>query len=442
MKNLIKILFLAIISPNVFAQQSFTIDDALKYAVEHNVNAQKAKISQTIAAQKVKETIGIGLPQISAQGKYNDYLKLPVTLLPNAIFGANDGGFTPVTMGTKQSASGGVTLSQLLFNGSYLVGLQASKAYRETADLAKEKTDISIKQGILLSYTAVLVVDENLKTLEQNKQVSEKTLNDTEVTYKTGLTEFQNVEQLQYNHKSLVTNFENLKRTREKLLSALKYMMGYPLDQPISLVSSLDELAQKNKNFILPGQNIDFSNHIDYRLSQNALKISELKLKNQKALSLPSLSGFINSSYNGYSGTMSFFDKSQQWFNTSVVGLQLDVPIFSGFQRKWQKQEAILEVKKSELDLEDIKRNLQNNAFSYAVDYENSYNSFKNAEELVKLSSSIYNKQQIKFKEGMGTSLELQQAETQLYSSQSTYYQSALNLVQAKTKLDEALGEL
>jgi outer membrane protein TolC len=252
----------------------------------------------------------------------------------------------------------------------------------------------------------------------------------------------QSLEQQQYGYKSLITNLQNLKRTREKLAFGLKYLMGYPLENEINLTSELTEIIAKNETLSDLENNPDITGHIDYKLKQNALRLSNLKLKLQKSYYLPTLAGFLSSTYNGNSNTFTFFDKEQLWFNSSVVGLQLDIPIFSGFQRKWQTQQAKLDVKKAQLDLDDAKRTLTNNAYSASVDYQNAYNSFRNAQELVELSSSIYGKEQIKFKEGMGTSFTLQQAETQLYSAQSSYYQAALGLIDAKNKLDEALGKL
>ena len=424
------------------AQQALSIDEAWQYAVDHNVNVQKAKIDRTIADQKVKETIGIGLPQISAQGQYNYFLNIPVQLLPAAFVGGEEGTYIPVQFGQKQSVSGGVTLTQLLFNGSYLVGLQSAKAYKETAALAEEKTEITVKEAILLTYTGILVTDENLKTLEENRKVAEKSLSDTEQTYKVGLIELQNVEQQQYGYKSILTNQQNLIRTRDKLLMTLKYLMGYPLKENLVLTTDLQELIVKNETLVSVEENRDVSNHIDFRLSQNALRLQQLLLKLQKSKYLPTLAAAVSSTYNGNADDFNFFNKNQQYFNTSVIALQLDIPIFSGFQKKWQTEQAKLEVKKAELDLNETQRNIQNTAFTASIEYENAYNSYKNAQELVALSSSIFKKQQIKFQEGLGTSLELQQAETQLYSSQNQYYEAALNLIQSKTKLDKALGTL
>ncbi len=442
MKKLLQFFAITAFSTVIFAQQNFSLDEAWQYAIDHNVNVQKAKIDRTIADHKVKETIGIGLPQLDGQAKYNYFLNVPVQLLPAELAGGDPGKYIPVKFGQKQSMTGGLTLTQLLFNGSYIVGLQSSKVYKETAALAEEKTEISVKEGIMMAYAAVLITDENIKTLEENRKVVEKSLYDTNETYKIGLIEFQNVEQLEYSYKSLLANQQNLNRSREKVLMALKYLMGYPLDEKMVLTSTLDEIIRKNETLVDLNATVNTENHIDSRLAENALTISQLKLKLEKSKALPTLSSALASNYNAYSDDFNFLSSSQQWFNTSVVAVQLDIPIFSGLQRHWRTQQAKLEVEKAKLDVNDTKRSLSNKAYAATIEYNNAYNSYKNAEELIALSSSIYNKQRIKFKEGLGTSFDLQQSETQLYDSQAKFYQTALELIQAKTKLDEALGKL
>jgi outer membrane protein TolC len=293
-----------------------------------------------------------------------------------------------------------------------------------------------------MSYAAVLVTDENIKTLEENNKVSGKILNDTRETYKAGLIELQNVEQLEYSYKNLVTNLENLKRTKQKYLNALKYLIGYPQDEELKLLTYMEELIQKNQVLVDKSEQVDITNHIDLKLKENALRISELQLKYQKSKSLPSLSAALSSSYNGFSNKFTFFDKEQQWFNTSVFALQLNVPIFSGLQRSFQTQQAKLEVEKAKLDKDDAEKQLKSDYFGKIKDYENAYDSFKTAQDLVKLSSEIYRKQNVKFKEGLGTSFELSQSETQLFQAQSQFYLSALDLVKAKIALDKAKGTL
>lgn len=442
----LKTLFLLLpffLSLTIRAQQAFSIDEAIQYTAENNVNAKKAKIDREIASQKVKETIGIGLPQLNGKADYNHFLNAPISPIPAQFFDPNApaGSFIGVQFSPKQSMDAGITLTQLLFNGSYLVGLQSSKAYKETMALAEEKTAITLRQGVLMSYAAVLVTDENLKTLEENRKVVEKILHDTQVTYKTGLAEFQNVEQAEFSYKNLVSNIENLQRNRKKALKALKYLMGYPLDQEITLSTNMDELIQKNDALVSIDKDQDVHQHIDFRMVENMVKINQLKLKLQKSTALPSLGAALSSSYNAFDQKFNFFNPSKKWYNTTVLAIQLNVPIFSGLQRHWQTEQAKLDLKKSEMDREDTERKLKNNIYAASIDFENSQNSLKTARELVELSSSIYKKQHIKFTEGLGNSLELQQSETQLYDSQAKYYQAALGLIQSKVQLDQALGK-
>ena len=383
MKKLLQFFAITAFSTVIFAQQNFSLDEAWQYAIDHNVNVQKAKIDRTIADHKVKETIGIGLPQLDGQAKYNYFLNVPVQLLPAELAGGDPGKYIPVKFGQKQSMTGGLTLTQLLFNGSYIVGLQSSKVYKETAALAEEKTEISVKEGIMMAYAAVLITDENIKTLEENRKVVEKSLYDTNETYKIGLIEFQNVEQLEYSYKSLLANQQNLNRSREKVLMALKYLMGYPLDEKMVLTSTLDEIIRKNETLVDLNATVNTENHIDSRLAENALTISQLKLKLEKSKALPTLSAALASNYNAYSDDFNFLSTSQQWFNTSVVAVQLDIPIFSGLQRHWRTQQAKLEVEKAKLDVNDTKRSLSNKAYAATIEYNNAYNSYKNAEELI-----------------------------------------------------------
>lgn len=425
-----------------FSQQNISMDQALAYALENNINIKKAKIDKEIAVQKVKETIGIGLPQVKGTGNYNYFLNIPVQLLPAEIAGGPHGQFIPVKFGQKQSLSGGLSVQQLLFNGSYLVGLESVKAYRETSNLAEEKVQLSIKEAIMMAYTAVLVMDENIATLLDNQTVLAKSLHDTKQTYKQGLIEFQNVEQLEYSFSNLSNQLENLKRSRQQYLNSLKYILGMKLEEKLLLTTNLNDLLNLNKILVATEENPDVKKHIDYKLKSNEIRLSQLKLKLQKSKALPVLALGISSTYNAYSQNFTFLNSNQNYFNSSVIALQLDVPIFSGFQRKWQTEQAKLDLKKVELEKEDLEKNLKNEIFSKSIEYQNAFHSLETAQKLINLSSSIFKKEQIRFKEGLGSSFNLQNSETQLYQSQAQYYQSALQFIQSKIKLDKAQSKL
>ena len=440
MNKWIKIFALTAFSTQIDAQQNFTIDDAVKYALENNVNVKKAKIDQTIAQQKVKETVGIGLPQVDGKISYlNGKNQNQLVDVSNFNDSYPKGTIVPLNFGLPHSYNAGLSVSQILFNGSYIVGLESSRTYKQTAALVEQKTEISIREAVMMTYAGILSTDENIKTLEENKRILEKNLNDTKATYKAGLIELQNVEQLDYSYKNLSTVIDNLKRTRAKLLIGFKYLMGYPAEQELTLTSTFDDILEKNK-ILISKDGADLSNHIDLKLKQNQLKVSELLLKLEKSKALPSLVAFFNPSY--ISGGYQFKPFKSDWFYSANFGLQLDVPIFSGLQRHWRTEQAKLELFKAQLDKEDTEKQLKSELFQKSTDYENALASFETSEDLVKLSSEIYRKQNIKFTEGLGTSFELSQAENQLYDSQANYYQAAIQLIQAKIALDKAKGTL
>lgn len=440
MKNWIKIFALTAFSTQMYAQKNLTIDEAVSYALENNVNVKKAKIDQTIAQQKVKETVGIGLPQVNGQVRYlNGENQVQLVDVSNFNNTFPKGTIVPLNFGLPHNFNAGLSVTQLLFNGSYIVGLESAKTYKETASLIKEKTDVSIKEAVMMMYAGILATEENIKTLEENKKVLEKNLNDTKQVYKTGLTELQSVEQLEYSYKNLSTVIDNLKRTKDKLNVGLKYLIGYPLEEKLVLSSSFDEVLDKNKQLIAR-DSFDFSNHVDLKLKQNQVRINQLLLKLEKSKALPSLAAFFNPSY--VSGGYDFKPFSSDWFYSSNFGIQIDIPVFSGLQRHWKTEQAKLNLVKAQLDKEDAEKQLQSEYYQKATDYENALASYNTAEDLVKLSSEIYRKQNVKFKEGLGTSFELSQAENQLYEAQTKYYQAAIELIQAKVQLDKAKGIL
>jgi outer membrane protein len=423
------------------AQQSFAVQEALDYAAQNNLQIKKAALEIKNAKYKVLETRGIALPQVNGKINYNYFLDVPVQVIPAQMFGGPAGQYAAVKFGLPQNASLGLTVSQLLFNGSWLVGMKSAEAYQATTHLIKEKTEISVKEAVMMAYTGVLVSEENIKTLEENKKILQKGLADMKATHKQGLAELQMVEQLEYSNKNLQITIDKLKRNKETVLNLLKFSMGYPQEQSLTLSTSLPEMM--NKSQWLDGQHTkDFiENHIDMRLKNNELQLAELKYKYQKSKDLPTVAAFANVSGNAFSNSFTFFNTDQNWYRTSLIGLQIDVPIFTGFQSKYQKEQAKIDIEKVKLEQQFLANQLDIEAKNRKIDYLNAQESLRSAQELIKLSQSIYQKQQIKFKEGMGSSFDLQSAESQLLQAQGQYYQAALELVQSKIKLDKALGK-
>jgi len=423
--------------------QQLTIEQAYQFAKENSINLKTAQLDLDNASFKIKETRAIGLPQVNGEIGYNYFIKQPVSILPARILNPNAGEneTAAVVFGTQQSASAGATLSQLIFNGSYLVGLQSAKAYQKIAELAYEKTDIAIKEAVFLTYSSVLVIDENLTIIDKNIKITEKNKHDIEQIYKVGLGEEQPVDQMEYSLTSLKSTKKSLGRNRINLINALKFLIGKKDSESIELSSKLEELLELSENKLIDESLFtNWENHIDVKMAENNLRTKELMLKFEKSKALPSLAGFISSTYNGFSNEFDFIGR--KWFNATTAGLSLNIPIFSGFDRKYKAAQAKVEIERANLQLQNTKERLTKDAKELYNSYQNSLEELEVAKKLQTLANKIFKTQQIKYYEGIGTSFDLIQSETQKYSSDNAYFQAVFAVIQNKIKLDKALNQL
>ncbi len=424
------ILVLALISFSSSAQDSISLSlqEALDYAREHNYDKQMARLDIEIAKQKVKETIGIGLPQVSGTAGYTNNLKLPVQPFGDQLF----------TLGQKHNASAGIGLNQLIFDGSYIVGVQATKAYEKISELTTLKTDEALTEAVLQLYSSIIISKETLRIFKENLKVLEKNVNDVTEIYQVGLGEEQTVEQMTYNRNIMQNSILNTENNLKILYQNLAFILNVENDQPLKLTTQFEDIVNEYSNLVDEEELKDFSNHIDLKIAENQTITDKLQLKYEKSKYLPTLSGFFSSEYNGFSDTFDLF--RQKYYNTSLWGLSLNVPIFSGLQRKAKVQQARNQLTIAELNQLKISKELEKNANEGFLNYQNALMQYDLALQQVALSESIYNKENIKFFEGLGTSLELTQAENQLFQAQTQLIQNVSELVTRKIELEKALG--
>lgn len=445
-----------------WAQETLSLQEAINYALENNYNVKSAALDIDVAQQKVRETIAIGLPQISGNVNYDYYIKQPVSILPDfispAVIGTNQalgliseqeanqalqnltGSTQAVTFGTKHNFSAGATLEQLIFSGSYLVGLQSAKAFKEISILGKEKTESQIKEAVINAYTGVLVADENIKILQKNVKVTNRNLFEIEEIYKAGFAEEQSVDQLKYSKMQLVTSLNYAQRQKGIAENVLKYIIGLDQTINIELKSSIEQLMDEDLALSKDINAQELQKHIDYRLAENQVKTGELQVKYEKTFALPTLSAFLSHTYNEAGNEFVLFNDDKTSFQTTLLGVRMNIPIFSSFARSAKTQQAELKLQQAELTLQNAQDKLLQEAQKAQLEYQNAYDNYETAKELVDLSQSIYDKEKIKFFEGISTSTELATAENQLYQSENQYIQAILQVVSAKTELNQALG--
>lgn len=435
------LLLLVAIATTGMAQESkksyqFTLKEAIAHALENNYTAINASRDIEAAKKKKWETTTIGLPQINSNINYQNNLAIQKSVVPAEFFGGNPGEFQEVEFGVKHNMTANASLSQLLFDGSYLVGLQSAKVYLQISQNAKEKTDLEIREIVINAYGNVLLARESVKVFENNKKSLEKTLFETEQTFKNGLVEEENVEQLQITLSQIKSALSNAQKRETIALKMLKLVLGIDMDEEVTLKDNLDQLASEN---IVLNNNFDFSvtNTIDYKIGQNNEEASRLLLKLEKSKALPSLSATANFGYNSFSNTFSFLERDQQWFNFSNIGVGLNIPIFSSLGRTARTQQAKIAYEQAKTQLKETEQKLLLEFEKSKTDYEFSVEQYVVAKENLRLAERIENKQQIKFKEGISSSFEFTEAQRQLYAAQQDHLQAMIEVISKKATLDK-----
>jgi len=328
----------------------------------------------------------------------------------------------------------------LLFDGSYLIGLQSAKVYLQISELAKVKTERVIKEAVINAYGNVLLANESVKILENNKILLEKNLKETKAIVKNGLAEEQDAEQLQITLSTIKNQLNKTKRLRNISYKMLNISLGVDLNTNVNLSDSLESLAIKSTDLSLVNENFNLENHIDFRIAYNNIKSNELLMKYEMSQALPSLSAFVNYSKFANSDNFNFFRKDQKWFDSSLLGFSINVPIFSSFKRSSRTQQARIALEQSEIDLQETSQKLKLQVTNAKSEYQFSLDQYVTSKENLRLSERIEHKENIKFFEGVGSSFELTTAQNQLYQKQQEYLQAILSIINAKIKLENALN--
>ena len=418
---------------------SFTLQQAIDHAIANNYTAINAKRDIDAAKQKKWETTASGLPQITSNLQYLNNLDFQVQGVSGNAFnpGGDPNEISTIAFGTKHSANASATLNQLIFDGSYIVGLQSAKVYLQISQNAKEKTDLEIKEMVTNAYGNVLLARESVLILEKNKTTLEKTLFETSETFKNGLTEEENVEQLQITLTQLKSSLSNAQKRAEIALNLLKISMGIDINNDVTLTEKLDDLALKNVDLAVLSEEFNSQNSIDYKIQQNNEESKRLLLKLERYRALPTVGAQLNYGANTFSNEFDIISTQQKWYNYSNFGVNVSLPIFSSFRDRARTQQAKIAFEQAKTQLTETEQRLKLQFQQAKTDYEYSIEQYSASKSNLKLAERIEGKQQIKFKEGLSTSFEFTEAQRQLYTAQQDYLQAMIDVMNKKATLDK-----
>jgi len=465
--NIIKSAFLLalplLLLGKAYAQETqdtleLTLQQAQDHAMEHNVQVQNSEIDVEIAEKEVWETTATGLPQISASSNYNNNLSLSTQLFPNFIEptilqilmeeGVIEQQPIPkpekieVQFGSQHNFGANLSVSQLIFSGPYIVGLQASRVYKGLSQQQYQKSKQETKANVARTYHSILLTRRNIDILEGNLASLKKSLKDSRALYENGMIELTEVERVQINISSLKNTVKTTQRQLEQFHNLLKIQLGVPLEKPLKLTQSLQEIVMETAINETVQKEFNVTENVNYQLMDTQVKLSELNLRREKAQFLPTLSAFYNFRENAMRNKFNPLDPEGKWFESSTLGFELSMPIFNSGQKISRVQQARLNLKKSKNNLDNTRKNLINSYIQAENNYETAFEKMENSKENMELARKVYNRISKKFSEGMASSMELTQANRDYLNTESNYISALVELLNAKTELEKIRNEL
>ena len=420
--------------------ESLTLEEAIAYGLTHNRSIINANREIQKAKKEKWKTIALGLPQVSSEVNYQNFLEMPVSLVPAEFFGGKPGELSELTFGTEQNMIGSFKMEQLIFDGSYLIGLQATKVYLAISENLFEKTNLEVKKMITNLYSNALLAKYNIQFLEKNRASLEDNFQEIHQLFRNGFEEEESVEQIQLTlaqTNSRLKYAKSLLKIEEKML---KFVIGYPIDSPLKLKNELDDIFNEDLYFeTLP--NLDnIENNIDIRIADNTVKSEALKLKLEKSKALPKVNAFINRTYTGNSNEFTFTDSEQKWYGSSLLGLNVKIPIFSSLGRDANTQKAKISLDQAKTQLEEIQSKIRIEVSAALNEYQLAIDNYFTEKENLRLAERIEKKNQTKYFEGMIQSFELRIAQLQLYTAQSNFVNAIQKVITNKTTLETLLN--
>lgn len=402
-----------------------SLEEAVKLAHEKNTSVLNSKIDLQMSERKIKETIAIGLPHLDIKSAYTF---LPV--VPSIVFG-DDPNAAPIDLGVKHNLTTDLTASQLIFNGSYIVGLQATKVLNNLAIQNDEKTLLDVNESVINTYQMIQLSEESLKILQQNLDNVLKTQFEISEMYKQGFMEKTDVDQLEVTANVLRNTMNQVKSNLDMGYRLLKIQIGIDETIPVALSDSTEtyEALILQSNQVVAEQFI-LTNNVDYKLVETSKQLAELNVRNEKAGYLPVITGFYNRTHKLNAPAFDFTPKD-------MFGVNLNLPIFASGQRKFLIDQRELEVEKRENTRLFVSQSLIMQANQLKSDVEIKAEKYKNQKQSKELTDDIYQRTLEKYREGLVTSLDLANTQNQFLNNLTNYYQYMFDLQGAITKLEK-----
>lgn len=431
------VMLMVLMIPDAFAAEgphAFSLVEAQKFAVENNYDTLKSQMNVTATEKKIRETVGAGLPQISTSLGYTNNIELVTMLIPDFFNDPND--MIEIQFGTQHNATLNLQVQQLVFNGSYFVGLATSRIFKRLATEGLKRTKLDVMETVSQTYYLILVSQESEKIIQRNLQNLEKTLYEIRELYKEGFLEETDADVIQISVTALKNSLQNLQKQTETVYQLLKFQMGIDLSEEIKLTNSLEDIISEQDIKKALSESFDLEDNVDYRLIQTQEKLVEMNLKNEKAQYWPTVGAYYSLSYMAQRNKFSFLNFEEKWYRSQVVGVNLNIPVFRSGAQKARVQQASIALDQARQTTLQVSQGLLLEEAQAKNTLSSAYENYINVKDNMELSKKVYDKILIKYQEGLASSTDLTQANDRYLAAQASYIQALSELLGAKNALD------
>ena len=419
---------------------SYTLEQCITYGLENQNKIAIAKLDYDESKAKVGETRGMGLPQVDGKMEFVDNVNIQNQFLPANAFdpAAPADVVAPVGFGVQYTNNINLTLNQLIFDGSYIVGMKSAKTYKSLSMKSIKQTEIDVVEQIAKGFYAVLVTSERLSFISAEYERTQTLKDEMQLQYEGGFSEQIDVKRVTVNLNNLDIERQKLERLQEVNMQLLKFYMGMPQEEGFAINGDLEK--DLSKLVYEENQSSIYQNRIEYQMMEVQEELGELNVSFEKSTFYPKIYGFASTGWN--TGALEFGDMTTNYRDYTMLGLQLQVPIFSGLSRKYKLDQAKIQLSKTQYNKELLEQSIDTEIKSTSTMYNNNRESLVFYKENMELAEEVYKVTKIKFDQGMASSFELTSTEQDRKQALTNYYVALYDVIVAKIDLLKATGQL
>lgn len=418
--------------------KQLSLEQAIEYALEHNPSVINAKLAGDMADGKVSETIATGMPQINGGIDLTNNFELPTSFLPGEIVGSPEPE-VPIQFGTRYSGSATLSLTQMLFDGSFFVGLEGAKTYRELSTKELVKTRIDVAEMVAKSYYAVLVSEFRLDLIEKNYGRLDTLLQETTEMYNSGFAEKIDVSRSKVQYNNIKVQKDNAENSLQITRANLSFQLGLPVTEAIVLTDVLSmEMFDDGAEDVFT-----YTDRIEYSILQTNQQLALLDKKLNNVKYMPSLDLYATVGANlGTGVTANIFDITNEWYNFGFIGVRMKVPVFDGLQKHYVNQQKKIRLNQIENSFDQMERRMDLQVRDSKVKLDNAIAILISQRENMEISKEVYDVTKEKYQEGVGSNLEVINADADYKQAQTNFFVALYNALIAKVDYKKSIGKL